>query len=299
MGIKLYNIYTSKIEEENVCAENTLRFLYESQLGSVALWAVFKRRFFSRLCGFWANSKRSAKTAANFIADNKIDIAEFKNPPSSFKTFNEFFTRELVDTARPLAKSDNSLAISFPSDGRHLLIENVSLSNSFYAKGCKFNLASFLGDDNLARRFENASMLISRLSPLDYHRFHYPISGELVARREIGGSLFSVSPIALSRRLEIFWQNARVLNIIESPEFGMCAFVEIGATNVGEIINFHKLGERVARGQQAGMFKFGGSCVVTIIPAESKINWREKLVEMSAQNIECYAKVNALAGVKE
>ncbi len=299
MGIKLYNLHTSKFEEENVCAESSLRFLYESQLGGAALWAVFKRRLFSRVCGLWANSKRSVRAAANFIADNKIDISEFKNPPSSFKTFNEFFMRELVDCARELAESDNPYALSFPSDGRHLLIENVSLADSFYAKGCKFNLSSFLADESLAKRFENASMLISRLSPLDYHRFHYPISGELVARREIGGSLFSVSPIALSKRLSIFWENARVLNIIESPDFGMCAFVEIGATNVGEIINFHKLGERVSRGEQAGMFKFGGSCVVTIIPAESKINWNEKLVEMSAQNVECYARVNTLAGVKQ
>ena len=47
--------------------------------------------------------------------------------------------------------------------------------------------------------------------------------------------------------------------MIESPTLGMCAFVEIGATNVGSIINFDKVGALAVRGAQAGMFKFGGS----------------------------------------
>ncbi len=298
MSIKIFNIHTSKFEEEKVCAEGSLRFLYESQLGGVAVWSIFKRCFFSRLCGLWADSPRSRTATSKFIADNAIDISEFLDKPSSFKTFNDFFTRQLIETARPVCEVDNPNAISFPSDGRHLLIENVSLSDSFYAKSVKFDLSSFLASDSLAKRFENASMLISRLSPLDYHRFHYPISGEIVARKVLSGSLFSVSPIALSKRLSIFWENARVLNLIESPDFGVCAFVEIGATNVGTIVNFHQLGERISRGEQAGMFKFGGSCVVTLISQENKIKWNQKLIEMSQQNIECYARVNTLAGMR-
>ena len=299
MSIELFNIQTGKLEKENVCAEKFMRFLYESQLGKLATFSLFKRIFFSRLCGVWADSTRSKKTILNFIADNKIDISEFKNPPSAYKTFNDFFTRELVDGMRPLAESDNKNAVSFPSDGRHLLIENITKSQTFYAKGIRFNLAKFLGDEKLAKRFENGSMLISRLAPVDYHRFHYPISGEIVARKEINGKLFSVSPIALSKRLSIFWENKRIVNLIESQQFGICAFVEIGATNVGSIVNFGKLGDVVERGSQAGMFRFGGSCVITIFPQGNSISWNESLKKYSPQSIECYARVNQLAGIKE
>ena len=298
MSIKLFNIQKGEFENENVCAESFMRFLYGTQIGKLTIWAIFKRLFFSRLCGCWADSTRSRKSIMKFIADNKIDILECKNPPSTYKTFNDFFTRELADGKRPIAEPENANVVSFPSDGRHLLIENISQQETFYAKGTKFNLAGFLGDEKLASRFENGTMLISRLAPVDYHRFHYPISGEIVARKLINGKLFSVSPIALSKRLSIFWENKRIVNLIESQEFGVCAFVEIGATNVGSIENFGKLGEIAKRGEQAGLFRFGGSCVVTIFPKENKIQWNEALKKYSPQSIECYAKANQFAGVK-
>ena len=297
MSIKIFNIHTSRYENENVCAEKSLRLMYESFAGRAMTFAIFKRIFFSKICGMWADSPRSRKTVAKFIADNSIDIGEFKNSPSTYKTFNDFFTRELRESARPIAEESNPRAISFPSDGRHLLVRDISMSDSFYAKGRRFNMSEFLGDESLGRRFEHGDMLISRLSPLDYHRFHYPVSGEIVARKTINGALFSVSPIALIQRLSIFWENRRILNLIDSPEFGLCAFVEIGATNVGTIENFGKLGEVVGRGSQAGLFRFGGSCVVTIFPQSDRIEWNGKLAEMSLQNIECYAKVNSLAGI--
>ena len=139
-------------------------------------------------------------------------------------------------------------------------------------------------------------MLISRLCPLDYHRFHYPVSGVIAARRVINGALYSVSPIALSKNLEIFWQNRRVLNLFETEEFGLVAFVEIGATNVGSIVNFDNPSANVARGSEAGFFKFGGSCVATIFEKSANIKWISELEEMSAKSIEVYAKVNSLCG---
>lgn len=297
MSIRLYNIAKETFEEEKVPAESFMRFLYGNPAGSMLLWGVFKRAFLSRLGGVWANSKMSRKKVASFIANNGIDVNEMLYSPENFKTFNDFFTRALSKTARPVASPENDAAVSFPSDGRHMLIENVSSADAFYVKGQKFDLAKFLGDESLARRFHGGGMLISRLSPVDYHRFHYPVSGQIAARKLINGALFSVSPIALIPRISVFWENKRVLNLIESPSLGMCAFVEIGATNVGTIENFDSPGSDVKRGSPAGLFRLGASCVVTLIPASSKIAWNEKLVQMSRQQIECYAKVGTLAGI--
>lgn len=296
MGIKIFDLKTSKFCEEKVCAEAFMRFLYESAAGRAATFSVFRRLFFSRLCGLWADSASSAKAVAKFVADNAMDESEFAVPVSDYKTFNEFFTRELADGARPLAEPDSDGAVGFPSDGRHLLVRNASKNDFFYVKGARFDFAKFLGDEVLARRFDGGDMLVSRLCPTDYHRFHYPISGEIAARKNIDGTLFSVSPIALTKRLSIFWENKRILNLIDSPKFGMCAFVEIGATNVGSIENFGAIGDYAERGRQAGMFRFGGSCVATLFPPSCKIEWNEKLVEMGAKGIECYARANELAG---
>ena len=296
MSIKLYDISNKKFIEENVPAENFMRFLYDNPFGRFATWALFKRAFFSKICGLWADSSISKGTIASFVKSNNIDENEFLLPQSSYKTFNDFFTRELKDGAREIAEKENPNVISLPSDGRHLLVKNITEATSFYVKGQKFNLAKFLGNKKLAEAFEGSDMLISRLAPVDYHRFHFAISGEIVARKQINGALLSVSPIALVPRLSVFWENKRVLNVIDNAQLGHCLFVEIGATNVGSIVNFSKIGDNVERGQQAGMFRFGGSCVVSLFPKD-RITWDETLLEMSQQNIECYGHVGMKCGV--
>ena len=296
-GIKIYNLDSGKFEVEKVPAESFMRFLYENPLGKIPLWSVFCRAWFSGLCGIWADSKASAKAVGKFITDNGIDASEFEKSPDSFRTFNDFFTRALRRGARPVPFPENFKAVSFPADGRHLLVENIGESDFFYIKGQRFNLASFLGDEKLARRFFGGTMLVSRLSPADYHRFHYPINGRLCARKIINGLLYSVSPIALVRNISILWENRRVLNLVDSPDFGVCAFVEIGATNVGGIVNFGGLDENVARGDVAGFFRFGGSCVATIFPQTCKIEFNPQLRKMSSCGMETYARVNSLAGI--
>ena len=108
--------------------------------------------------------------------------------------------------------------------------------------------------------------------------------------------LYSVSPIALAKKLSILWENRRVLNLIETDGMGLCAFAEIGATNVGTIVNFDGVSARVKRGAEAGLFHFGGSCVATIFERNARIDWNPRLAEYSAENIECYAKAGEIAG---
>ena len=83
--------------------------------------------------------------------------------------------------------------------------------------------------------------------------------------------------------------------MVQTPKFGFYAFVEIGATNVGGIVNTRRVGDFVSRGDEAGYFNFGGSCIITILP-KRKIVWDQSLEKMSASGIECYAKAGMKAG---
>lgn len=293
MAVKIFNPETGKTEKEDVCQEKFLEFLYGNPIGSLLLWSVFKRKFFSALTGLWANLPISRKAAINFIKDHSIRMSDFRKKPEEFKNFNDFFTREIKPEVRPLSNGAND--ISFPADARNLAIENISKSEVFFAKNQKFKLESFFKCKELAARFENGSMLISRLCPLDYHRFHYPVSGRLVARREIGGFLYSVNPIALSKNLNYLSENKRMLNLIELESGKMCAVVQIGATNVGSIVNFDKVGDKVLRGNVMGMFKFGGSCIVTIFE-KGAAKFDETLIKLSKEPIECLSKANSKSG---
>ena len=166
----------------------------------------------------------------------------------------------------------------------------------FYAKGQRFNLASFLGDAALAAKFAGGAMLISRLCPVDYHRFHFPVAGTAGEPRLINGFLYSVSPIALRQNLSYLWQNKRMITLVASPVFGPVAVCEIGATMVGGIFQAFIPGRAVAKGEEKGLFKFGGSCVITLFQP-GKIKLDADLVKHSAEGLEVYARMGEHLGV--
>ena len=115
MGIKIYDIERAEYAEEKVCAEGSMRFMYGNPVGRAATSLVFKRAFFSRMCGAWADSRASLKSAEKFARENGINMDESLLPFSAFKTFNDFFTRELKASARPVG--GGAKTVSFPSDG--------------------------------------------------------------------------------------------------------------------------------------------------------------------------------------
>ena len=81
--------------------------------------------------------------------------------------------------------------------------------------------------------FEGGPMVIARLAPVDYHRYHFPVGGKVVESWDESGPLYSVSPLALSRKQDILFTNKRRITVVDSPQFGHLAYVEIGATGVG------------------------------------------------------------------
>ena len=138
-------------------------------------------------------------------------------------------------------------------------------------------------------------MLISRLCPVDYHRFHFPLAGTPGAARLINGSLYSVSPVALRRNIGYFTANKRYITLLETVEFGRVALLEIGATNVGTVRQLYAPGRPVAKGGEKGLFRFGGSCVVTVFQ-RGRIRFDSDLVAQSAECVETYAKMGERLG---
>lgn len=282
------------VETEQVYGGDWLRWTYGTGLGRFALNALVKRAVASRYYGWKMSQRSSAYRVLPFIVDYNLDVDEFAKKPYSFKSFNEFFSRALKPGARPIAAGDRVAVL--PADGRHLAFQNVDAAEGFYAKGQKFDLASFLGSEELGREFAGGSLLISRLCPVDYHRFHFPVAGTPGEPRLINGFLYSVSPIALRQNLAYLWENKRVMTIVESPVFGKVAVCEIGATMVGSILQTHVPGRAVAKGEEKGLFKFGGSCVVTIFQP-GKIKLDADLVQQSAAGLEVYARMGESLGV--
>jgi phosphatidylserine decarboxylase len=138
-------------------------------------------------------------------------------------------------------------------------------------------------------------MLISRLCPVDYHRFHFPVSGLPGSSRGIPGWLYSVNPIALRKNIRYLVVNKRQITVIQSEPFGVVAMIEVGATNVGSIQQSFVPGIPVAKGDEKGFFSFGGSCVITLFQ-KGRIAFDRDIAEQSAQQIETFAKMGDRLG---
>ena len=286
--IRFFNRYTGRAETEQVYGEAWLRWIYGAPVGRLALWAVARRAWFSRWYGWRMDRPASRGKIAPFIAHYAIACDDFAKRPEDFASFNDFFYRTLRPDARPVDASPE--AVVFPADARHLGFQNAAAIDHVFVKGQRFDLPALLGDVALARRYAEGAIVLSRLCHVDYHRFHFPIAGVPSAGRLINGPLESVNPIALRRRLAILWENKRVITRLETERLGTVLLIEVGATNVGGIVQTFRPGASVAKGEEKGYFKFGGSSTITLFEP-GRVKLAQDLVENSHHGRELYARM--------
>lgn len=282
--IHFFSRISGRMEEEAIYGERFLRWAYGSCLGRLSVALLICRPLFSWFYGRMMDLKSSRKKILPFIEKYQIDMDTFKIPEGDYDCFNAFFYRHLKHGARVVDSLSKRAA--FPADGRHLAIADHSSGHRFYLKGENFDLVKLVGDRDLAESLKGGSILISRLCPVDYHRFHFPVSGEASESVLINGYLRSVSPLALRQRLSILWENRRMRTTLQSPQFGTVVMIEIGATCVGSIIQTYRPGP-VEKGDEKGYFAFGGSCVVTIFQ-KGAICFDQDLLDHSAASIEVF-----------
>jgi phosphatidylserine decarboxylase len=287
-SIRYYNRLTGTHETEEIYGEGFLRWAYGNPLGNLSLHAFVKRPAFSKWYGWRMSKPESAQRVLPFIAKYGLNPDDFAETPGSFRSFNEFFFRKLKPSARPI----DAAPVVFPADGRHLGFPDVSAIDSFFVKGQRFDLAGLLDDAALAAKYAKGALVLSRLCPVDYHRFHFPAAGTPSETRLINGPLFSVSPIALARNLSYLWTNKRTLTELKTEDFGTILLLEIGATCVGTIQQTFTPGQPVAKGAEKGYFAFGGSSTITIFEPGA-VTLATDLLEHSARQTELYARVGS------
>lgn len=268
--------------------ESFLRYAYGNPLGKLALHAFIKRPLFSHWYGWRMNRLASSEKIAPFIEQYGLDPHEFADSTDSYQTFNEFFFRKLKSTARPIDPNPDSIV--FPADGRHLAFANAAEISSVFVKGQRFDLAALLGSNELAKKYAAGALLLSRLCPVDYHRFHFPVAGTPQSTQVINGPLFSVSPIALRQNLGYFWQNKRTITPLETAHCGTVLLLEIGATCVGSILQTYRMGEPIEKGAEKGYFAFGGSSTILLFEP-GRINIDKDLLDRSQHCTETYARM--------
>jgi len=288
-AIQYLNRETGEIETEQVYGEGFLRWAYGNPLGKIALHAFVKRPFFSEWYGRRMDQPKTQERVAPFIQEYGLDENDFEK--TDFTSFNDFFYRKLKQEARPLSDSP----VVLPADGRHLGFARAHEIEGVFVKGQKFDVPALLDDAHLGKKYQNGALLLSRLCPVDYHRFHFPCAGVPGETRIINGPLFSVSPLALRQRLAYFWENKRTVTELVTETMGTVLCMEIGATCVGSIHQTFTPGKRVEKGDEKGYFAFGGSSTILLFEPDV-LTLDSDLLSAGSQMQELYAKVRTSAG---
>jgi phosphatidylserine decarboxylase len=155
------------------------------------------------------------------------------------------------------------------------------LRDRFFAKGQPYSLVDMLAHDPLAQQFAGATVYQAFLSALSYHRWHSPVSGTVRSAFVREGTYFSeplsagvgepgrqqIDSTGLTDSqgyLACLATRAVIFIEADNPAIGLMAFVGIGMDEVSTCDITVKEGQRLKKGEQLGMFHFGGSshCLV-------------------------------------
>ncbi|MBP3747745.1 MAG: phosphatidylserine decarboxylase [Ruminococcus sp.] len=264
-----------------------LKTLYGSVGGRIML-KLLTAPALSRAAGRFMDSRLSKPLIKRFIRSSGIDTSQYVM--YNFPSYNAFFTRSVKPEMRPVDMTPQHL-IS-PCDSK-LSVYRIDRKSIFRIKGSRYRISDLIDHKFLADRFNGGLCLIFRLEVDDYHRYCYIDSGVKTGNTFIEGVLHTVNPIALER-YNIYKRNSREYTLIHTENYGDVIQVEVGAMMVGRICNHDEAGP-VKRGQEKGMFEFGGSTIVVLLE-KGKASIDKDILKNSSEGYETIVKYGEKIG---
>lgn len=240
------------------------------------------RRYFSKCVLRWSRTRLPGPLARMqnewFARLAHIDVSEAEWTPAQYPTLNAFFTRKLRVDARPI--DADPLTAVFPCDGHLGAFGRIEGTTLVQAKGIDYEIRHLLMDETWAKRFENGHFFTIYLSPRDYHRVHFPLSGRVLHIRHIpghAGTSYPVGPWSVANIQRLYCRNERMVTYIQTLS-GLVAVVMVAAAGVGNMtLSFgpsdlsaddrvrefaQDLDIAVEKGDECGIFHLGSTVVL-------------------------------------
>jgi phosphatidylserine decarboxylase len=284
---------TGRILTEQVFADHFLYWAYNSSLGWWVTGSILSSRWVSRIYGWYNRRRWSRLRIKSFAHAFTVDQNELTRPLEEYANFNDFFTREIDLSQRPISP-DSNVCIA-PVDGKVLAYPCLAPEQPFRIKRAVFNLHTFLGNTDLSFYFADGAMVVCRLALADYHHFHFPDDGIPHQATSISGRYHAGGPYPQRRLLPFYQENHRMITLFDSTHFGRIALIEVGALTVGSIRQCYRIGEPVVKGAHKGYFELGGSTVVMLF-RKGTFEIDADLGENTQRDIETYVKMGASVG---
>lgn len=269
--------------------KKSLHRLYRTRSGRVVLRVLIRPRV-SRVAGKFLDSKMSRRFIPRFAHKNCINLGEVED--REYSSFNDFFTRNLKDGARPVEMHPSALVS--PCDSL-LSVYPIEKNSVFRIKDSFYTVNSLLQDPKAMETYEGGTCAIFRLTVSDYHRYCYFDNGTKEKNRFIPGKLHTVNPIS-TERYPIYKTNCREYTLLHTDNFGDVVQMEVGAMLVGRIVNYHQE-HKFSRGEEKGRFEFGGSTIVLLFQKDAVI-FPQELYAFSEKGYEKKVKMGEKIGEK-
>jgi phosphatidylserine decarboxylase len=285
---KVIDRRSGKVFVEKTFGESFIEWSYLNPLGRRITGNPLVQKLVSAATGAWMQSPFSRARIESFVRDFEIPLHEFVEPEGGFASFNDFFVRELRPGTRAFPKDPKTLGS--PAEGRVSVYSLSSRETPLYFKGQSLSLVEVLGERReLVEILLGGWAWVIRLCPTDYHRFHFADRGRAHAAQRISGLLHSVNPLSLNLNPKAFVENERQLTVQDSENFGILAYLEVGALCVGRIQQSFEADTVVERGSEKGFFEFGGSTLILF--AGPKLQPSADLIKNSSEGLETLVRL--------
>ena len=220
------------------------------------------------------------KKMPNFAEEFQCDPSA---PHYGFTSWDDFFTRQFREGVRPIADPGNDSVIANACESAPFRVaENVQRRDEFWVKGQPYSLEHMLDHDDLLDQFVGGTVYQAFLSALSYHRWHSPVSGRVVKAYVKNGTYYSETPAVgfdpsapNGSQGYITEVAARGFIFIEAdnPDIGLMCIMPVGMAEVSTCDITVYEGQRVEKGQELGMFHFGGSTHCLFFRPETKLQF--------------------------
>lgn len=267
---------------------NVVRFFYGTIIGRLIV-RIFSIPLFSKLMGLFLDSKLSKFKIKSFIKKNNIDMSLYKE--KDYKSFNDFFTREIKNIDYSKNKDD----FISPCSSK-LSVYDINEEGLYKIKNSYYRIKDLVNNNFIYKEFIGGKLLIFRLEATDYHRYIYIDNGSKEKNVFVPGILNTVRPIVL-KHFNIYKQNSREYTIMHTDNFDDVIQIEVGAIMVGKINNKHEE-YTFKKGEEKGMFEFGGSTIVLMIKKDI-VDLDSDIIKNSSDGFETKVSVGESIGKRK
>lgn len=207
------------------------------------------------------------------------DSTQKSNGPSGWNTFNQFFAREVNPGMRPVAGMFDDKIIISPADSTFKAKFNITSDSIVKIKGThKYHVEKLLDGSPYQGKFSNGLFYHAFLGPNDYHRFHAPVRGTVLESRAVQEKVYLDVVIKEDGTFDApdgsedgyeFTQTRGII-VLDSP-IGLVAVIPIGMAQVSSVNMPAVEGSYLNKGDEFGYFLFGGSDIIVLFEADSKV----------------------------